>query len=108
VCVFAHACAYQAVGTVTGIINGSGSVTAAFGQMAIPVLADWGATDGVGYRYVWLFLVACTLAGTPARHAALWLQFFQGNLSTNICYLLASNAPKGPLLNFISSLELCP
>jgi hypothetical protein len=32
---------------VTGIINGSGSVTAAFGQMAIPVLSAWGEADAV-------------------------------------------------------------
>ena len=40
----------RALGTVTGIINGSGSVTAAFGQLAIPVLYEYGKTDGVGYR----------------------------------------------------------
>ena len=28
----------KALGTVTGIINGSGSITAAIGQLAIPVL----------------------------------------------------------------------
>lgn len=54
----------KALGTVTGIINGSGSVTAAFGQMAIPVLAKWGEAAGVGYRYVWFFLVFCTAVGT--------------------------------------------
>ena len=40
----------RALGTVTGIINGSGSVTAAFGQMAIPILYEYGKNDGVGYR----------------------------------------------------------
>ena len=54
----------KALGTVTGIINGSGSVTAAFGQMAVPILYQWGKADGVAYRYVWLFLVACTVVGT--------------------------------------------
>ena len=54
----------RALGTVTGIINGSGSVTAALGQMAIPVLYNIGKEDGVNYRYVWLFLVACTVVGT--------------------------------------------
>jgi hypothetical protein len=48
-CVGVHVC-IQALGTVTGIINGSGSVTAAFGQMAIPVLATWGEADAVGMR----------------------------------------------------------
>ena len=51
-------------GTVTGIINGSGSITAAVGQLMIPVLFDWGVEDGVGYRYVWFFLVFCTIVGT--------------------------------------------
>ena len=54
----------KALGTVTGIINGSGSVTAAIGQLAIPVLYDMGTEDGVGYRYVWYFLIVCTIIGT--------------------------------------------
>ena len=54
----------KALGTVTGIINGSGSVTAAIGQLAIPVLYDMGNDDGVGYRYVWYFLIICTVIGT--------------------------------------------
>ena len=54
----------KALGTVTGIINGSGSVTAAIGQLAIPVLLSWGQEKGVGYRYVWLFLIFCTATGT--------------------------------------------
>jgi len=54
----------SAAGTVTGIINGSGSVTAAVGQLAIPVLYSMGLADGVGYRYVWYFLIVCTATGT--------------------------------------------
>jgi len=54
----------RALGTVTGIINGSGSITAALGQMAIPYLFQWGKDAGVNYRYVWLFLVVCALMGT--------------------------------------------
>ena len=54
----------RALGTVTGIINGSGSITAAIGQLAIPVLYGWGKEAGVGYRYVWFFLVFCTITGT--------------------------------------------
>lgn len=42
----------KALGTVTGIINGSGSITAAIGQLAIPVLYNIGKEDGVGYKYV--------------------------------------------------------
>ena len=54
----------KAAGTITGIINGSGSVTAAGGQLLIPIFSAWGEADGVGYRYVWLFLVFCTVVGT--------------------------------------------
>ena len=54
----------RALGTVTGIINGSGSITAALGQLAIPVFYNWGQQNGVGYRYVWFFLVFCTMVGT--------------------------------------------
>jgi sugar phosphate permease len=54
----------RALGTVTGIINGSGSITAAVGQLVIPVLYNWGVQHGVGYRYVWFFLVFCTVVGT--------------------------------------------
>lgn len=54
----------KAIGTVTGIINGTGSVTAACGQLLIPILYGLGRDRGVGYRYVWLFLVFCTLVGT--------------------------------------------
>jgi len=38
----------KSLGTVTGIINGSGSVTAALGQLAIPVLYEMGKSNGVG------------------------------------------------------------
>jgi sugar phosphate permease len=54
----------KATGTITGLINGSGSCTAAFGQLLIPILAKHGEEAGVGYRYVWLFLVVCTILGT--------------------------------------------
>lgn len=66
----------KALGTVTGIINGSGSVTAAFGQMAIPVLFEWGKQDGVGYRYVWYFLIACTIAGTSLMSGRIYKELY--------------------------------
>jgi len=58
----------RALGTVTGIINGSGSVTAAIGQLAIPVLLAMGQTNGVEYRYVWYFLIFCTATGTALMY----------------------------------------
>ena len=66
----------KALGTVTGIINGSGSVTAAFGQMAIPILATWGSADGVNYRYVWFFLIFCTIVGTALLGPKIYKELF--------------------------------
>jgi sugar phosphate permease len=49
----------RSLGTVTGIINGSGSITAAFGLMLIGPLQQMG-----GWTAVWYFLIACVVAGT--------------------------------------------
>jgi len=49
----------RSLGTVTGIINGSGSITAAFGLMVIGPLQTLG-----GWTAVWYFLIACVLTGT--------------------------------------------
>merc|ERR1719375_326318 len=46
----------RSLGTVTGIINGSGSITAAFGLMLIGPLQNLG-----GWTAVWYFLIACVL-----------------------------------------------
>jgi len=49
----------RALGTVTGIINGSGSITAALGLMVIgPLQINY------GWVSVWYFLIACTLMGS--------------------------------------------
>lgn len=66
----------KALGTVTGIINGSGSVTAAIGQMIIPVLSDMGKADNVGYRYVWYFLILCTIAGTSLMSNRIYKELY--------------------------------
>jgi len=49
----------RSLGTVTGIINGSGSIIAAFGLMVIGPLQDIG-----GWTMVWYFLIACVIVGT--------------------------------------------
>jgi MFS family permease len=72
----------RAVGTVTGIINGSGSITAAIGQLAIPVLYDWGKTNGVGYRYVWFFLVFCTFTGTSLLGGKIYRELYPNTRPT--------------------------
>ena len=50
---------YRGLGTVTGIINGSGSITAAMGLMLIGPLQEMG-----GWTAVWYFLIACVVTGT--------------------------------------------
>uniref|UniRef100_A0A7S2N9V8 Major facilitator superfamily (MFS) profile domain-containing protein n=1 Tax=Haptolina brevifila TaxID=156173 RepID=A0A7S2N9V8_9EUKA len=49
----------RSLGTVTGIINGSGSITASFGLMLIGPLQELG-----GWTAVWYFLILCVVAGT--------------------------------------------
>eukprot|EP00596_Hydrurales_sp_CCMP1899_P003824 CAMPEP_0119042288 /NCGR_PEP_ID=MMETSP1177-20130426/14518_1 /TAXON_ID=2985 /ORGANISM="Ochromonas sp, Strain CCMP1899" /LENGTH=471 /DNA_ID=CAMNT_0007008961 /DNA_START=96 /DNA_END=1511 /DNA_ORIENTATION=- len=66
----------KALGTVTGIINGSGSITAALGQLAIPVLYQMGIKDGVGYRYVWFFLILCTATGTSLLSPRIYKELY--------------------------------
>ncbi|CAN0527577.1 unnamed protein product, partial [Ectocarpus sp. 12 AP-2014] len=48
----------RSLGTVTGIINGSGSIVAAVGLLIIGPLQNFG-----GWKAVWYFLVASTIAG---------------------------------------------
>lgn len=57
----------RSLGTVTGIINGSGSITAAMGLMAIGPLQNLG-----GWTAVWYFLIACTIAGTGLMGPKIW------------------------------------
>merc|ERR1719421_1393660 len=49
----------RSLGTVTGIINGSGSIIAAFGLMVIGPLQGLG-----GWTAVWYFLIGCVVVGT--------------------------------------------
>ena len=73
----------QALGTVTGIINGSGSVTAALGQLAIPILYEMGKVDNVGYRYVWFFLIVCTAVGTSLLSPRIYKELYPGSTLLN-------------------------
>ena len=89
----------KALGTVTGIINGSGSVTAAFGQMAIPILAAWGAQDGVNYRYVWFFLVFCTVVGTALLGPKIYKELFVEGIATQPLAAAGSNSNRYQAIN---------
>ena len=73
----------RALGTVTGIINGSGSVTAALGQLAIPILYGMGKEDGVGYKYVWYFLIVCTFTGTALMSSKIFREIYPSSSESN-------------------------
>jgi sugar phosphate permease len=62
----------RSLGTVTGIINGSGSVTAAFGLMLIGPLQEMG-----GWTYVWYFLIVCVITGTALMGPKIWKELTQ-------------------------------
>merc|ERR1711957_894096 len=49
----------KSLGTVTGLINGCGSITASIGLLAVGPLQD-----NFGWGSVWLFLMGCTFIGT--------------------------------------------
>merc|ERR1712172_53796 len=49
----------KSLGTVTGLINGCGAITASIGLLAVGPLQD-----NFGWSSVWLFLIACTATGT--------------------------------------------
>jgi len=68
----------KSLGTVTGIINGTGSIIAALGQIVIPLLHEHGLARGVGYRYVWYFLVLCTVMGTALLGKKIERELLQG------------------------------
>jgi OPA family glycerol-3-phosphate transporter-like MFS transporter 1/2 len=49
----------KSLGTVTGLINGCGAITASIGLLAVGPLQD-----KFGWGSVWLFLMGCTFTGT--------------------------------------------
>jgi hypothetical protein len=51
-------------------------VTAALGQLAIPVLYQMGIKAGVGYRYVWFFLILCTAVGTSLLSPRIYKELY--------------------------------
>ena len=49
----------KSLGTVTGLINGCGSITASIGLLAVGPLQD-----AYGWGSVWIFLIVCAFTGT--------------------------------------------
>ena len=73
-------------------------MTAALGQLAIPVLYQMGIADGVGYRYVWFFLILCTAVGTsllsPRIYKELYPRATPLNASTRAGYSAITGTDK--------------
>lgn len=67
----------RVLGTVTGIINGSGSITAALGLMLIGPLQNAG-----GWTAVWYFLIACVACGTALMGPKIWKEITQHESTT--------------------------
>lgn len=61
----------KSLGTVTGLINGTGSVTAAIGLNFIGPLAS-----KYGQWAVWLYLVGCTFCGTALMTPKIYAELF--------------------------------
>jgi OPA family glycerol-3-phosphate transporter-like MFS transporter 1/2 len=61
----------KAVGTVTGMINGCGSITASIGLLAIGPLQEH-----YGWGSVWIFLIFCTAAGTLLMATKIYAELF--------------------------------
>lgn len=61
----------KSLGTVTGIINGCGSVTASLGLLAVGPLQDT-----FGWSSVWYFLMACTATGTALMGSKILHELF--------------------------------
>lgn len=95
----------SALGTVTGIINGSGSVTAALGQLAIPVLYSMGQADLVGYRYVWYFLIGCTIAGTSLMAPRIYKELYPSHETLPLLSQQARRTEGGKTYSAINSTE---
>lgn len=61
----------KSLGTVTGLINGCGSITASIGLLAIgPLQANF------GWGSVWLYLIGCTATGTALMGTKIYAELF--------------------------------
>ena len=61
----------KSLGTVTGLINGCGSITASLGLMAVGPLQD-----SFGWGSVWIYLIGCTTVGTLLMTTKMYDELF--------------------------------
>lgn len=61
----------KSLGTVTGLINGCGSITASVGLLAVgPLQATF------GWSSVWIFLIGCTATGTGLMGTKIYSELY--------------------------------
>lgn len=61
----------KSLGTVTGLINGTGAITASIGLLAVgPLQATY------GWASVWYYLIGCTATGTLLMATKIWSELF--------------------------------
>jgi OPA family glycerol-3-phosphate transporter-like MFS transporter 1/2 len=61
----------KSLGTVTGLINGCGAITASIGLLAVGPLQQ-----NYGWASVWYFLIACTTTGTLLMSPKIYTELF--------------------------------
>jgi sugar phosphate permease len=61
----------KSLGTVTGLINGTGAITASIGLLAVGPLQE-----SFGWGSVWVFLIACTGTGTLLMTPKIYQELF--------------------------------
>jgi len=61
----------KSLGTVTGLINGTGAITASIGLLAVGPLQS-----SYGWHAVWYFLIGCTGSGTLLLAPKIWSEIF--------------------------------
>jgi sugar phosphate permease len=61
----------KSLGTVTGLINGCGSITASVGLLAVGPLQE-----AFGWSSVWVYLIGCTTCGTLLMGTKIYSELF--------------------------------
>jgi OPA family glycerol-3-phosphate transporter-like MFS transporter 1/2 len=69
----------KSLGTVTGLINGCGSITASIGLLAVGPLQS-----AFGWSSVWIFLMGCTFTGTALMGTKIYSELYPPAEETSV------------------------
>jgi len=69
----------KSLGTVTGLINGTGSITASLGLLAVGPLQS-----AFGWGSVWMYLIGCTAIGTLLMATKIYAELFPSSSPSDI------------------------